>query len=98
MNLNHNIATSVLAAIATVMGVLVLVLVHGTRRKEVRGVAGEEVGQRGLLEEKQKKKKERKEREKREKDGNGEGEYTSVTAAGAMGLDLERLAVFPYFF
>ena len=96
-NLNNNTATSVLAAIATVMGVCILVSVYGTRRKEVRGVAGEEAGQRGLLEEKQKKK-ERKEREKRERAGNGEGEYTSVTAAGSMGLDLERLAVFPYFF
>ena len=97
-NLNNNIATSVLAAIATVMGLCILVLVYGTLRREVRSVAGEEAGQRGLLEEKQKKKKERKEREKRERAGNGEGEYTSVTAAGAMGLDLERLAIFPYFF
>ncbi len=96
-NLNNNNATSVLAAITTVMGVLVLVLVYGSRRRDVGGVAGEAVGQRGLLEEKQKKK-ERKEREKKESGGNGEGGYTSVTAAGAMGLDLERLAIFPYFF
>ena len=98
MNLNNNIATSVLAAIATVMGLCILVMVHGTRRREVEGVVGEEAGQRGLLEEKQKKKKERKEREKRERAGNGEGGYTSVTAAGAMGLDLERMAYFPYLF
>ena len=97
-NLNNNIATSILAAIATVMGLCILILVYGTRRREVRGVAGEEAGQRGLLEEKRKKKKERKERERRERAGNGEGGYTSVTVAGGMGPDLERMAYFPYLF
>ena len=97
-NLNNNIATSVLAAIATMMGLCIVILVYRTAHpREVRGVAGEEAGQRGLLEEKQKKK-ERKEREKRERAEMVEGEYTSVTAAGAMGMDLERLAIFPYFF
>ena len=94
--LNDNLATSVLAAIATVVGVLVLLLVQCSRTRAVRGaVAGKEAGQRGLLEEKQKKK-ERKEREK-ERAGNGKGGYASVTAEGPMGLDLERLAIFPYF-
>ena len=97
-NLNNNIATSVLAAIATVMGFCILGLVYGTTHSRgFKGVVGEEAGQRGLLEEKQKKK-QRKEREQRERAENGEGEYTSVTAVGAMGLDLERLAIFPYFF
>ena len=97
-NLNNNIATSVLAAIATVMGLCILVLVYRTAHpRDIGDVAGEEAGQGGLLEEKQKKK-ERKEREKRERAEMGEGEYTSVTAAGAMGMDLERLAIFPYFF
>ena len=97
MSLNNNISTSVLAAIATVMGVLILVLVYGTRRRGFGGVSAEGVGQRVSLEEKQKKK-ERRERERKERGGNSEGEYASVTAAGAMELDLERLAVFPYFF
>lgn len=96
-NLNNNIATSVLAAIATMIGVLILLLVYGTRRREVRVAAGEEAGQKVLLEEKQKKK-ERKKREKRERAGNREGEYTSVTAAGAMELDFERLGISPFFF
>ena len=97
-SLNDNIATSILAAIATVMGLCILVLIYRTAHpRKVKDMAGEEAGQRGLLEEKQKKK-ERKEREKRERAGMVEGEYTSVTAAGAMGLDLERLAIFPYFF
>ena len=95
--LNDNLATSVLAAIATVVGVLVLLLVQCSRTRAVRGaVAGKEAGQRGLLEEKQKRK-ERKEREKKERAGNGKGGYASVTAEGPMGLDLERLAIFPYF-
>ena len=96
-NLSNNIATSALAAIATVVGILVLPLVQGSRTRDARGMVGAQAGQRGPLEEKQKKKKERKEREKKERAGNGEGGYASVTAEGSMGLDLERLAIIPYF-
>ena len=95
-NLSNNIATSALAAIATVVGILVLPLVQGSRTRDARGMLGTQAGQRGPLEEKQKNKKERKEREK-ERAGNGEGGYASVTAEGSMGLDLERLAIIPYF-
>ena len=96
-NLSNNIATSALAAIATVVGILVLPLVQGSRTRDARGMVGAQAGQRGPLEEKQKNKKERKEREKKERAGNGEGGYASVTAEGSMGLDLERLAIIPYF-
>lgn len=82
-NLNNNIATSVLAAIATVMALLLLLLVYGNRtRREGRGVAGDKAERRRFLQEHQKRK-ERGMGKRKYTGGSGDGAYT-VWIAGGM--------------
>ena len=82
-NLNDNIASSVLAGIATVMGVLLLLLVYRNRRREGGGGVGEEVGRSGLLEKRRKgeEKREQRSRKRRYTGGSGDGAFT-VEIAG----------------
>lgn len=80
-NLNNNVATSVLAGIASVMmGVVLVVLVWGDHRKEAGGEMGDEVGQRGLLEKKPKKKE--RSRKRKYTSGDGEGAFEVEMAGG----------------
>ena len=83
-NLNDNVATSVFAAIATVMGLLLLSLVYGDRRREGGGGVGEEARQRGLLEKRRQgeERREQRSRNRRYTGGSGDGAFTVEIAGG----------------